>query len=365
MHQCEYELWLGNLKGLSLEKKIRLKEIFKSAKFIYNNIEETPLVSCEILSAKEKQKLIQSKKELENYKKEAQRLKRIEAFYLPFDHPAYPKRLREIKDKPYGLYVKGGLPKEEVLSVAIIGARSCSTYGEIMALEISRALAKRGVQIISGLAAGIDGLAHQGTIAAKGETYGVLGCGLNVCYPYEHQNLYEQVASSGGIISEYPLDTPPKAYNFPRRNRIISGLSDVLIIIEAKIKSGTLITTDYALEQGRDIYALPGPVTSKLSAGCNRLISQGAGIITSVEELLFNLQVSSENPDENNVSAKKTLETDNNIVYSCLDFYPKNLESLIVETNLSPSRLMEELVMLEIEGLIKEISKNNYVKVKT
>lgn len=361
----EFELWLGNMRGISIETKIRLKEIFGSAKAVYNNIEETELLKFDVLSKQGKEIITKSKKDIDNYKREAERLERINASYVSFDETNYPARLKDLKGRPYGLYVRGKLPKAENLSVAIIGTRSCSSYGEVMTIEIAEALASRGVGIISGLASGIDGMAHKSVINAKGETYGVLGCGINVCYPYEHRRLYDEVIESGGIISEYPLDTPPKAYNFPRRNRIISGLSDVVLIIEAKIKSGTLITTDYALEQGRDIYALPGPVTSKLSEGCNRLISQGAGIITGIDELLLSLNLTGENPYEKNSSPKKILETNNNMVYSCLDFYPKNLERLIRETKLSPKELMEELVMLEIEGLIKEVSKNNYIKMKT
>lgn len=206
-------------------------------------------------------------------------------FVTPLDRE-YPKRLLHIYDYPMGLYVKGELPDEECPTAAIIGARNCTEYGRQAAGFMGKELAKAGVQIVSGLALGIDGAGHEGALKGKGKTYGVLGCGVNICYPRSNYYLYEAIPSQGGIISEFGPGEEPLARNFPMRNRIISGLSDVILIIEARKKSGSLITVSLGLEQGKEIFALPGRITDTLSAGCNELIQSGAGILTSPEDVL-------------------------------------------------------------------------------
>lgn len=202
---------------------------------------------------------------------------------------AYPERLRRIPDKPFVLYYAGRLPREDKKAVALIGARDCSEYGRYMAGVFGAAFAKAGVQVISGMARGIDGIGQAAALRAGGYSLGVLGCGVDVCYPYENQDLYEALLAGGGVCSEYPPGIGPKAVLFPPRNRIISGFCDALLVVEAKEKSGTLITVDMALEQGREVYALPGRVTDPLSSGCNRLIRQGAGLVSAPEELLEEL----------------------------------------------------------------------------
>ena len=203
----------------------------------------------------------------------------------------YPKRLLAISNPPAGIYVKGRLPEEDRLTVGMVGARMCSEYGRSAAREFAGALASAGVQIISGMAKGIDGISQREAIAAGGSTFGVLGCGLDVIYPVQNREIFEKICERGGLISEFSPDTPPIARNFPIRNRIISGLSDILLVIEAGEKSGTGITVTRALEQGKDIYALPGRIYDSLSAGCNRLICQGAGIALSPSEFMKNLEV--------------------------------------------------------------------------
>jgi len=201
----------------------------------------------------------------------------------------YPKRLSQIPDAPYGIYYRGRLPEQEKPAVAIIGARGCSEYGRKMAQCFGRDLAVAGIQIISGMARGIDGIGQQAAVEAGGYSLGVLGCGVDICYPSENRELYERLAAQGGICSEYRPGTEPKNSLFPPRNRIISGLADVVLVIEARNRSGTLITVDMALEQGREVYALPGRVTDALSEGCNRLLQQGANVAVSPEELIRNL----------------------------------------------------------------------------
>ena len=198
----------------------------------------------------------------------------------------YPDKLRWIPDPPYALYVRGRLPNGAKPSAAIIGARMASPYGREQARRFAGALAENGIQIVSGMARGIDGIAGEAALAAGGASFAVLGSGVDVCYPEENRTLYEKLAERGGVISEYPPGTEAQARLFPARNRIISALAEVLLVIEAKTRSGTLITVDMALEQGREVYALPGRVSDALSVGCNRLIKQGAAIATDPEEIL-------------------------------------------------------------------------------
>lgn len=198
----------------------------------------------------------------------------------------FPAKLKEIPDPPFGIYYKGSMPAEEEPAAAIIGARLASGYGREQARRFGRRIGARGISVISGMARGVDGIAQKAALDAGGKSYAVLGCGVDLCYPEENRELYERLLQEGGVLSEYPPGTFPEAKLFPPRNRIISGLSDLVLVIEARKKSGTLITVDMALEQGRDVYALPGRVCDSLSDGCNRLIRQGAGPATCPEDIL-------------------------------------------------------------------------------
>lgn len=202
----------------------------------------------------------------------------------------YPGRLREIPDPPYGLFVKGQLPTEECPAVAVIGARDCSEYGSFVADGIGRRLAESGVQVVSGMARGIDGISQAAALKAGGRSFGVLGCGVDICYPAANRTLYDQLCEQGGVLSVHPPGTEPRPQHFPPRNRIVSGLADALVVVEARDRSGTLITVDMALEQGREVYAVPGRVTDRLSDGCNHLLRQGAGVFLSPEDFLRELE---------------------------------------------------------------------------
>ena len=206
--------------------------------------------------------------------------------YIRRTDEEFPEKLRQIKNPPEGIYVRGQLPAEDKPTVAIIGARRCSTYGREMAEWFAGELAAAGVQVVSGMAAGVDGIAQRASLRAGGRSFGVLGCGTDICYPTDNRDLYETLQKCGGILSEYAPGTPPDAFHFPMRNRIISGISDAVLVVEAKERSGTLITVDFALEQGREVFVLPGRITDSLSAGCNRLLRQGAGIALSPKDIL-------------------------------------------------------------------------------
>ena len=357
----KYEYWFANLKGINDKRKREIREKVTTMEELYY-IEETALKQLDV-NEKEREIIING---IRGWKLdvEYQKLERMGVQFVTAADKRYPKKLLDIAAPPYALYIKGKLPDEEKMTVAIVGARECSPYGESMAGKFARTLAEAGIQIVSGMARGVDSAGQRGALAAGGESFGILGCGVDICYPREEFGLYMELQEKGGVISEFPLGTKPLAQHFPARNRIISGLADSILVMEAKEKSGSLITADTALDQGKDVYALPGPVNSHLSKGCNLLIHQGAGILLSPEDLLkewgFGI---SKNKQKNNL-IKFPLESAENIVYSCLGFHPKNMEQLLTMTNYPVAELLDILVGLELKGLIKEISKNNYAIVE-
>ena len=288
----------------------------------------------------------------------------------------FPDRLRFIPSCPSGLYVKGGLPDPDIKTVAIVGARSCSEYGLRMAEYFGAHLAACGVQIVSGMARGIDGVAQRAALEAGGRSFGVLGCGADIIYPKENRDIYEMIRGHGGLITEYPPGTPPLGRNFASRNRIISGLCDLLLVIEARLKSGTSITVNNALEQGRDIFAVPGRLTDGLSAGCNKLIAEGAGAALCPDDILKALGLLCEAP----VTVRRTGKTGKKgnekelclerpeltqrerLVFSCLDLYPKTVDEIVRTCRLSVSETVEILTGLSIKGCVKECAKSNYIR---
>lgn len=274
----------------------------------------------------------------------------------------YPARLKQLAGMPRRLYVKGRIPRDDRPSAAIIGARECTYYGKTQAFRFAQALSEAGVQVISGMAYGIDSEAHWGALKGGGLTYAVLGCGVDICYPKRNEKLYEQIILAGGILSEQPCAREPIPGFFPARNRIISALSDIVIVVEAKEQSGSLITVDFALEYGKSVYAVPGPADSPYSRGCHRLIEQGAGIAYTPEVVLsqWSQKLLVKVPEK-----KKTrlgLAKDLDLVYSCLDLQPRNLEFLAGQLPFTPEKLIKCLTELELSGYIFQISKNYYVR---
>lgn len=276
----------------------------------------------------------------------------------------YPEKLLKIKNRPMCLYSRGSFKDINKKSVAIVGARDMTNYGKEMTSYLVSNLAKENINIISGMAIGIDSVAHREAIKSNVNTYAVLGNGVNICYPTYNMDIYEHIKNSkrGAIISEFPLGKKPLAYNFPLRNRIISGLADIIVIVEARIKSGSLITASMAAEQGKEVFAVPGRLSDPLSIGCNRLIMDGAGIVTCVDDLLESLSLKCDNElkfiDKNNIK----LANKEKIVYSCLDLSPKYLEDIVNETNIDYSEIISIILDLELRGMIKQVSGNYYVK---
>ena len=280
----------------------------------------------------------------------------------------YPEKLKKIFSAPRYFYYKGRLPGDEPV-VAIIGARKCSHYGSEIAWRIARELAQQGVGVISGLAYGVDRAAHDGALAGGGRTYGILGCGPDICYPRSHKETYDRILATGGcILSEYPPGTQPLSWFFPQRNRIIAGLSDGILVTEARKKSGTLITVSFGLEYGKNIYAVPGRIDDVLSEGCNYLIKDGAKITVSAADIIEDIKtVSASKKRGNNVQKcrnyeflKNILATNEKMVYASLRLMPKHIEEIQEETGLSPEDLSAALDILSSYGCIKRYGQAYY-----
>lgn len=281
--------------------------------------------------------------------------------FISCEHTMYPERLRTISGRPHGLFYRGSLPAEDRRSVAIVGARLCTRVGKETAEQLARGIARAGGQVISGAAHGIDGAAQWAALEAGGTSCAVLGCGVDRCYPASHRTLLERLAEQGGIVSEFPPGAPPLRTHFPARNRIISGLSDVVVVVEAREKSGSLITADHAAEQGRSVMAVPGRLQDELSAGCNILISQGAGIILSVDSFIKDL-FPEYDTHKKQLSDELTLAPAEKLVYSSLDFYAKSVWALGEMTALSLAELSGSLLSLERKGLAKETERGFYAR---
>lgn len=358
----KYRYWFMNLRKPKASARRDLLELFHSAKAIYE-LTEADLKNCVFLS----------RTEIADFLKEREQWN-LDGEYMTFcsrgigmvtlEDKEYPARLKNIYHPPYGLYFAGDLAMNEA-AVAIVGARNCSEYGKKMAKEIAYMLGKTGYTVVSGMARGIDSYAHRGCLDSGGKTIAVLGCGVDVCYPKENRFLYEQIKKQGCILSEYPPEMEPQPRFFPARNRLISGISQQVIVVEAREKSGSLITMDFALEQGKDIYAVPGRLTDPLSAGCNRLIAQGAGIITSVEDFILNMEeIGSTGLNECFLGRENPLFQDEKLrrVYDCFDFYPKSIEAVAGECQMDLLQLLDSVMELCELGCLREVFKNEYVR---
>lgn len=285
-----YAYWLYNIKGIGNATIRTLMKTAANAEDIYHMSDED-IKKCLSVGIKRAWELERKGAAICVAKamdpiEEAEKLKEKGICFVSAEDNGFPKRLREIPDAPYGLYYIGSLPRENAPSVAIVGARNCSGYGREQARIFAEKCTQYGISVISGMARGVDGVAGRAAVNCDNRSYAVLGCGVDVVYPYENKELYNLLKESGGVISENAPGTQPKSNLFPKRNRLISGLSDAVIVIEARRRSGTIITVDSALEQGRDIFALPGRVSDALSDGCNLLISQGATIACSPDTII-------------------------------------------------------------------------------
>ncbi len=269
----------------------------------------------------------------------------------------YPNRLKDIYDPPALLYVRGELRREDELAVAIVGSRKTSPYGRWITEKIGQDLARHGVTVVSGMARGIDSVAHKGALQGGGRTIAVLGCGVDVIYPSENRNLFHEIIEQGAILSEFPMGSPPEGGHFPRRNRIISGLSIGAVIVQASAVSGSLITARYALEQGRDVFAVPGNVGAEGSRGTNQLIKQGAKLVESSEDILEEILPQYSRERETPLRGETpvpNLTEEEGVLYRLLGETPLHIDAIIRESERDPGKVSSLLLNLELKGLISQ-----------
>ena len=289
------------------------------------------------------------------------RLERLGVRVITLDDAAYPDHLREIADPPPVLYVKGELLSADRWAVAVVGTRRVTADGRQVVERLVPEMARAGVTIVSGLARGTDALAHRVALEAGGRTLAVLGSGLDRIYPTEHAGLAREIVGRGALLSEFPLGTPPDALNFPRRNRIISGLAMGTLVVEAGETSGALITADFALEQGRDVFAVPGSILSPASEGPNRLIKEGAKPVTCAQDILEELNLTAVAQHEAVREALPENETEATLL-RLLSSEPLHVDELGRSSALPVAQVSSALTMMELKGLVRQVGGMNYVR---
>jgi DNA processing protein len=299
---------------------------------------------------------------LVDLQKEMVRVREFGATIVTLDDAEYPAQLREIHDPPTVLYVWGKLEPRDRHAIGVVGSRRTSHYGLECAKKISYQIAYSGLTVVSGLARGIDSAAHQGALAAKGRTVAVLGAGLNHLYPAENRALAEKIVASGALVTEFPMDTTPDRQTFPMRNRIISGWGFGLLVVEAGYNSGALISASQAAEQGRNLYAIPGPIDRPTSHGTNRLIQQGAKLVMSVEDILEDVQVLFPKPPELTSSKPRDLEGDLLRVYEAITSRETPIDEIIQRSELGAGAAVAALLQLEMQRLVKQLPGKYFVK---
>lgn len=276
----------------------------------------------------------------------------------------YPRLLREIAAPPPVLYVRGTLLPEDSVAVAIVGTRKMTTYGREIAYQIAEGLGRAGVTVVSGLALGIDGEAHRAALDGGGRTIAVMGCGVNVPYPATHQSLARRIVENGALVSDYPPDRKPEAANFPARNRIISGLSLGTVVIEAPERSGALITVEFAADQGRDVFVVPGNVHAPMSAGCNALLREGARPVRNAQDILDDLKLApaQQRAEQTAVQAHLPLDEGERRLLSLLTAEPQHIDEIAAAANRPIHETASQLLLLELKGLVRNTGAQHYAR---
>ncbi len=389
MSMLKYWVWLSELAGLGNQTRLALLEHFNTPEDVYY-ADEGEILLTEGMTRREADAL--KAKDLTEAEKILADCERLELQVLTLRDAAYPVRLRSIYDPPCLLYLRGRLPEvDELPAVAVVGTRKASPYGIRCAEDLAFGLADAGAVVVTGLARGIDSMAAQGALRAGGTVIGVLGGGVDVIYPKENGWLYDDVAAAGCLISEYPPGTEPLPAHFPIRNRIMSGLSVAALVVEAPVRSGALITAGMALDQGRDVFAVPGPIYAENSKGCNRLIRDGAGVAAEPWDILRDYEaqfpgklrgttrsapepletqpgqmVETAEPAMPSLSLKGAGLTDDQILLlRTLTDQPMLTDDLIELTELPTRRVLSALTMLEIDQYVTQCSGKRYMRAVT
>lgn len=387
MNRILYWYWLSSLQAVGAAKRRKLLRLYGHPRALFHE-RNIPWRCLPDFSEAEQRAFLESRSQA-RLETEYDNMRQKGITYISSEDEAYPPLLKQIYDPPFGLFCIGDTVLLSKPAVAVIGARKCSHYGASCAAAVAQYLAAAGVTVVSGMARGVDAHAHHGALRAaaaatapnpvpaacqsfgvlqsggrpcSANTLAVLGSGVNVCYPNENAALYRSLREHALLLSENPPDTPALPYFFPLRNRIISGLSRAVIVIEAKRKSGSLITADFALEQGREVFAVPGRIYDPLSEGCNRLIGEGASPLLHPGDALKCL------PDKMDLTGilkqnkKKTLEKREILLYSCLDYEPLHINELSRRAGMPVSHISVILMQLEKKELISQPVRNYYMK---
>ncbi|OGW86228.1 MAG: DNA protecting protein DprA [Omnitrophica bacterium RIFCSPHIGHO2_02_FULL_46_11] len=362
--ELQKAVWtLNQLPDFGIQKFKRLRETVRDLNQLFDPQFRIPSEWTADLSSK-----FQELSTSDKFEQEIDKCRKAGIRILSLLDPEYPKNLSAVYDPPLILYIKGNFIPEDEVAIAVVGSRHPTTYGIRIANRLARELAEKGVTVVSGFARGIDGQAHRGAISAKGRTIAVLGSGLDVIYPKEHELLFEEISEHGALISEFPLGTPPQAFNFPKRNRIISGLARGVLVVEASQKSGSLITARLAAEEGREVYSVPGPIDSIVSSGTNQLIQTGAKLVMQAENILEDLapqirasldslEVSSEK-----VTAESKISNVEDPLLKLLTNQPLSFDEIAVGVSQNPAQLRSRLTYLELEGIVKRVFGGRYVR---
>ncbi len=353
-----YLVGLSLLPGIGPARFHKLLDRFKEPERAWRASEQE-FVSLGV-DAKSMPALLEKRHTL-SLEREMDRLRRLEVTVLSIFDPEYPLRLKEIFNAPPLLYVKGAITRQDDQSLGVVGTRGPSVYGKELTARVVPELVRTGLTIVSGLARGIDSVAHRAALESGGRTIAVLGCGIDVVYPAENRALFERIQQHGAVVTEYPLGTKPDAFNFPARNRIISGLSLGTVVVEAQYTSGALITADYALEQNREVFAFPGRATDRGSAGCNRLIREGrAKLVTSTEDILAELDLTVA-VQQLEIKVAIPANDEEGKLLSLLSHEPIHIDELARQTAMTAPTVASTMLMLELKGTVRQIGSMSYV----
>jgi DNA processing protein len=363
MEQDKYLIWLTGIRNLGSKRINRLIDRFGSAQAVWEacpeELRKVKGVDRELI------RLITANRNEEKLAHCINNLERHNISTVAITSEDYPELLREIYNPPYLLYVKGDKGIIRQNCIAIVGSRNASYYGKKVAFKLAEQLARAGCTVVSGLARGIDSYAHKGALAVGGPTAAVLGNGLDIVYPRENYQLMKEISDIGLLISEYPPGTSPLKGNFPARNRLISGLSIGVVVVEASERSGALITADFALEQNREVFAVPGNINSVTSSGTNSLIKQGAKIVNQMEDILeefpgIELDIRHTKPDNGGLKENPAGKTEKKVM-RLIGAQPVHIEQLLTESCLQINELNAILAFLEVKGFIEKLPGNYYV----
>lgn len=360
MNEKEYAFWIAGCRYAGFATAGKLIKVFGSLENAFR-ADENEILAAGLYSRKAAREIISSRDENKIMKK-IQELEKKNIKFTYYGSSDYPEKLENIDNPPFGLFYRGKLPDSRAHSVAVVGARSCSHEGAETARKMSVLMAGHGIQVISGLARGIDAASHRGALQAPGgKTFAVLGCGADICYPAQNISLYTEIQENGGILSEFIPGTAPTPSNFPRRNRIISGLSEGVLVIEAGLKSGSIITAETAASQGKDVYAVPGSIFSDLHKGTNKLIQDGACLVTGIRDILDALGIFSDDDlMKRRNEIMSILDGADRMVYSIMTLDPVHINQITGRTGLELSQVYSSLERLSARGFIRQTGMSRY-----